>query len=80
MPAGELALPVLDYEFDGPDRLCRRPMTRCARPFAETGTPRLPVGLNLGAQLFWQAKRVFRQSSRQVAHDRDVSAILGLSA
>ncbi|RWQ00516.1 FGGY family carbohydrate kinase, partial [Mesorhizobium sp.] len=25
--------------------------------FAETGTPRLPVGLNLGAQLFWQQKR-----------------------
>ena len=26
-------------------------------PFAETGTPRLPIGLNLGAQLFWQAER-----------------------
>ena len=25
--------------------------------FAETGTPRLPAGLNLGAQLFWQQKR-----------------------
>jgi sugar (pentulose or hexulose) kinase len=54
--AGELVLPVLDYEFDGPDRLAAdydvvRP------PFSETGTPRLPVGLNLGAQFFWQQKR-----------------------
>ncbi|MDW6026239.1 FGGY-family carbohydrate kinase [Mesorhizobium sp. BAC0120] len=52
---GRLALPILDYEHDGPDRVAgeydaERP------PFAETGTPRLPVGLNLGAQLFWQAR------------------------
>jgi sugar (pentulose or hexulose) kinase len=26
-------------------------------PFTETGTPRLPLGLNLGAQFFWQQKR-----------------------
>ncbi|RWO43611.1 FGGY-family carbohydrate kinase [Mesorhizobium sp.] len=54
--AGELALPVLDYEFAGPDTLAEDYDTN--RPaFAETGTPRLPVGLNLGAQLFWQQKR-----------------------
>ncbi|TIL73494.1 MAG: carbohydrate kinase [Mesorhizobium sp.] len=54
--AGELALPVLDYEFAGPDTLAEDYDT--IRPaFAETGTPRLPVGLNLGAQLFWQQKR-----------------------
>ncbi|TIM26701.1 MAG: carbohydrate kinase [Mesorhizobium sp.] len=54
--AGELALPVLDYEFAGPDTLAEDYDT--IRPaFAETGTPRLPAGLNLGAQLFWQHKR-----------------------
>ncbi|MBL9050693.1 MAG: FGGY-family carbohydrate kinase [Tabrizicola sp.] len=54
--AGRLALPVLDYEHPGPDDLsadydAQRP------PFSETGAPRLPGGLNLGAQLFWQAQR-----------------------
>lgn len=54
--AGELALPVLDYEFAGPDELAAE--YDAARPrFAESFTPRLPVGLNLGAQLFWQSRR-----------------------
>lgn len=53
---GELALPVLDYEHDGPDETAAA--YEAVRPlFAETGTPRLPIGLNLGAQLFWQARR-----------------------
>lgn len=53
--AGELALPVLDYEFTGPDALAQD--YDAIRPaFAETGTPRLPVGLNLGAQFFWQQR------------------------
>ncbi|MER8829103.1 FGGY-family carbohydrate kinase [Mesorhizobium sp. M0938] len=53
--AGELALPVLDYEFAGPDALAKD--YDAIRPaFAETGTPRLPLGLNLGAQFFWQQK------------------------
>ena len=47
-------------------------------PFAETGTPRLPIGLNLGAQLFWQA-RLSRTRSRAPAHP-DVPAILGVPA
>ena len=52
---GELAFPVLDYEHDGPDLLAAdydaiRPL------FAETGSPRLPLGLNLAAQIFWQAR------------------------
>jgi sugar (pentulose or hexulose) kinase len=52
---GALALPVLDYEHDGPDQLTAD--YNAVRPhFSETGTPRLPVGLNLGAQLFWQEK------------------------
>jgi sugar (pentulose or hexulose) kinase len=53
---GKLALPVLDYEFVGPDELARE--YNAVRPeFSESFTPRLPVGLNLGAQLFWQAHR-----------------------
>lgn len=54
--AGEPVLPVLDYEFDGPDRLAAEYET-IRPPFVETGTPRLPFGLNLGAQLFWQQRR-----------------------
>lgn len=53
---GELALPVLDYEFDGPDRLAAD-YDAVRPPFAQTGTPRLPIGLNLGAQFFWQQKQ-----------------------
>lgn len=52
---GGLALPVLDYEFAGPDALAQD-YDAMRPPFAETGTPRLPVGLNIGAQLFWQQK------------------------
>ncbi|MDX8534069.1 FGGY-family carbohydrate kinase [Mesorhizobium sp. VK25A] len=54
--SGELVLPVLDYEFDGPDQLAAD-YDAVRPPFAETGTPRLPIGLNLGAQFFWQQKR-----------------------
>lgn len=53
---GELALPALDYEFTGPDELAAEYDAR--RPeFSESFTPRLPAGLDLGAQLFWQARR-----------------------
>jgi sugar (pentulose or hexulose) kinase len=49
---GGLATPVLDYEHDGPDELTDA--YDAIRPgFSETGSPRLPMGLNLGAQLFW---------------------------
>jgi sugar (pentulose or hexulose) kinase len=52
---GNLALPVLDYEFDGPDTL--KAEYDAVRPaFSETGSPRLVCGLNVGAQLYWQAK------------------------
>jgi sugar (pentulose or hexulose) kinase len=52
---GALAMPVLDYEFAGPDETDTDYAT--VRPaFAETGTPRLPLGLNLGAQIFWQER------------------------
>ncbi|MCO6051194.1 FGGY-family carbohydrate kinase [Mesorhizobium sp. RP14(2022)] len=53
---GALALPVPDYEHDGPDELADA-YDRVRPPFTETGSPRLPVGLNYGAQLFWQQMR-----------------------
>ncbi|WP_237481415.1 FGGY-family carbohydrate kinase [Lichenibacterium dinghuense] len=51
---GGLALPVLDYEHDGPDAVADD-YARVRPAFEETFSPRLPGGLNLGAQLFWQA-------------------------
>lgn len=52
---GELALPVLDYEYDGVDAL-RAEYERHRAPFANTGSPTLPGGLNIGAQLYWLEK------------------------
>lgn len=52
---GELALPILDYEHDGPDRFATE-YNALRPPFSETGTPRLLAGLNLGAQIHWQSK------------------------
>ncbi len=51
--AGKLALPVLDYEFDAYGKWAQLYGTQ-RPPFAETGSPHLPMGLNLGAQIFWQ--------------------------
>lgn len=50
---GSLAAPILDYEHTGlADTADAYDALR--PPFAETGSPRLPAGLNLGAQLHWQ--------------------------
>ncbi|WP_151719058.1 FGGY-family carbohydrate kinase [Gemmobacter serpentinus] len=50
--AGDLAAPMLDYEHTGPDDLTAD--YDAIRPaFAETGSARLPMGLNVGAQLHW---------------------------
>ena len=54
--AGELVLPVLDYEHEGIDET-RADYDALRAPFAETGSPALPGGLNLGAQLFWLQRR-----------------------
>lgn len=63
---GSLALPMLDYEHDGPDMLAAE--YDAVRPgFAETGSPRLPVGLNVGAQVFWLA-RAFPGEFARVRH------------
>ena len=61
-----LALPVLDYEHDGPDRF-RRDYDALRPPFSESFSPRLPGGLNVGAQLFWQA-RTFPEAFARVEH------------
>lgn len=51
---GQPAFPVLDYEHAIPPQA--RDAYASVRPeFAETGSPLLPVGLNLGAQIHWQA-------------------------
>ncbi len=50
---GELAAPILDYEFAGPDEMDDA-YNAIRPPFEETGSPRLAGGLNIGAQLFWQ--------------------------
>jgi sugar (pentulose or hexulose) kinase len=62
---GNLALPVLDYEHDGPDALAAE-YDAIRPPFSETGSPRLPQGLNLGAQIFWQERR-FPDAFRNVS-------------
>ena len=51
--SGELAMPVLDYEFTFPGKIVEA--YEAIRPeFAETFSPRLTGGLNLGAQLHYQ--------------------------
>lgn len=55
MDSAGLALPVLDYEFAGPEETAAD--YDAIRPdFFETLSPRLPNGLNVGAQVFWQAR------------------------
>lgn len=62
---GALALPILDYEHQGPDSL---PAYNAVRPpFAETGSARLPGGLNLGAQIYWLAQ-TFPEAFARTAH------------
>lgn len=50
---GSLAAPILDYEHTGPDG-CASAYDAIRPPFSETGSPRLSMGLNLGAQFHWQ--------------------------
>ena len=60
---GQLAMPVLDYEFAGPDET-GADYAVVRPPFSETGTPRLPGGLNLGAQIFWQERAFPREFAK----------------
>ena len=55
MSKGKLALPVLDYEFQGPNQI-KGEYDEIRPSFSQTGTPRMDAGLNLGAQIYWQNK------------------------
>ncbi len=50
---GQLALPVLDYEHEYPEAI-QRAYDEIRPGFAETFSPRLSGGLNLGAQIHYQ--------------------------
>ena len=76
---GELALPVLDYEHRYPGTFARSLRLALRPTFAETFSPRLPCGLNLGAQLHYQ-KTVFPERLRRGRDHPHLSAILGLAA
>ena len=49
---GSLAVPILDYEHPGPNDT-ESAYDALRPPFYQTGSPRLSMGLNLGAQLHW---------------------------
>ena len=75
---GGLALPVLDYEHDGPD--ATRGGLWPGRPdFAESLSPRLPAGLNLGGADLLAGAGLSR-GLRADRGDPDLSAVLGLEA
>jgi sugar (pentulose or hexulose) kinase len=50
--SGNLAAPILDYEHYGPENIAIE-YDEIRPSFSETGSPRLPFGLNVGAQLYW---------------------------
>jgi sugar (pentulose or hexulose) kinase len=51
-----LALPVLEYEYAGPDEEAES-YAAAADPFARSYTPALPLGLVIGRQLWWLMHR-----------------------
>jgi len=63
--AGDLALPVLDYEYRYPQAI-EEAYAALRPPFSETFSPALPGGLNLGAQLHYQ-KTAFADDFARVA-------------
>lgn len=65
MAGDDLALPILDYEFDGVEAEFGN-YDKLRPHFSETLSPKLPVGLNLGAQIYWQSQQ-FKAEFSQVA-------------
>ncbi|MBX5225174.1 carbohydrate kinase [Rhizobium sp. NLR9b] len=61
---GALAMPVIDYEHEYPEDI-RDAYTRLRPSFEETFSPRLAMGLNVGAQLHYQ-KTAFPEEFAQV--------------
>jgi sugar (pentulose or hexulose) kinase len=53
---GSLALPVIDYEHSYPEEVCKA-YEQLRPPFTETFSPRLPGGLNVGAQIHYLKTR-----------------------
>jgi sugar (pentulose or hexulose) kinase len=51
-----LALPIIDYEFAGPDEAGDE-YRKLRGTFRETFSPDLPGGLNVGRQLFWMERK-----------------------
>ncbi|MBY5367478.1 carbohydrate kinase [Rhizobium leguminosarum] len=62
---GTLAMPVIDYEHEYPQDI-RDAYTRLRPSFDETFSPRLAMGLNVGAQLHYQ-KSAFPEEFAEVA-------------
>lgn len=63
---GKLAMPVIDYEHEYPQGI-RDAYDALRPPFAETFSPRLSMGLNVGAQLHYQ-KTAFPDAFAKVAN------------
>jgi sugar (pentulose or hexulose) kinase len=51
----QLALPVLDYEYAGPETISVE-YAAARGDFRETLSPTLPNGLNAGRQIYWQSR------------------------
>jgi len=54
MDGDKLALPILDYEYDGVSE-CKDEYGTARPAFSESFSPRLPQGLNLGATIILAA-------------------------
>jgi sugar (pentulose or hexulose) kinase len=65
MAGDRLAMPVLDYEHIGPEETTVA-YGKLRPAFSESLSPRLPNGLNLGAQIFWQSQ-VYAQRFAEVS-------------
>lgn len=52
----ELIMPILDYEFDGVEAEFGD-YDKLRPDFSETLSPKLPIGLNLAAQIYWQSQQ-----------------------
>jgi len=62
-----LVLPIADYEFDFALSAEEAPYETIRPPFAQSFSPLLGVGLNLGRQLYWQSLR-FPQALARARH------------
>ncbi len=72
---GDLAMPVMDYEFSPPDAFTRR-YSEIRPPFAETGSPHMSAMLNAGRQLFYQQSE-FPDRFADVSHIVPLAQYLG---